>query len=285
MRKKPVPQLLNMVRLFVYWSLVTGHSALAYADVPHLIRYQGQAVDAQGVSLEGPYNLTFRLYAAETDGTVLWQEIHPAVPLSHGQFSVLLGQLTPLNSMDWATPCWLSVQVNTEPELLPRQRITSVPLAVRAEVAEELANPVTTSTIADDAHALVPAEAIILWSGTSCPEGYSRFSALDGKFLVADSSYNEAAGGSNTKDISHTHGAGSYAGPNHTHGAGSYLVTNTNTHGGGCCGGGVNNGQTYITGTSDSGGTGAVTGTSATGGSTSIDIRPAFATVLLCKKG
>ena len=35
--------------------------------------------------------------------------------------------------MDWATPCWLSVQVNTEPELAPRQRITSVPLALMAE--------------------------------------------------------------------------------------------------------------------------------------------------------
>ena len=57
--------------------------AVAWADVPHLIRYQGQAVDAQGVPLEGPYTLTFRLYTAETDGAILWQETHEQVPLAH----------------------------------------------------------------------------------------------------------------------------------------------------------------------------------------------------------
>ena len=30
-----------------------------HAAVPHLVRYQGQAVDNQGVPLQGPYNLTF----------------------------------------------------------------------------------------------------------------------------------------------------------------------------------------------------------------------------------
>ena len=34
------------------------------AQVPHLIRYQGQAIDAKGVPLEGPHDLTFRLYDA-----------------------------------------------------------------------------------------------------------------------------------------------------------------------------------------------------------------------------
>ena len=32
----------------------------ASAQVPKLIRYQGQAVDSAGVPLEGPYTLTFR---------------------------------------------------------------------------------------------------------------------------------------------------------------------------------------------------------------------------------
>ena len=41
----------------------------AFAQVPALIRYQGQAVDRQSAPLEGPYTLTFRLYDAQTAGT------------------------------------------------------------------------------------------------------------------------------------------------------------------------------------------------------------------------
>jgi len=260
-----------------HWSL--GH--LAWADVPHLVRYQGQAADENEVPLEGPYDLTFRLYDAETTGTVLWQETQPAIPITKGHFSVLLGSVTPLDGMPWTSPCWLAIQINAEPELTPRQRITSVPLAI---TAERLAVPVTTSTITDDAHSLVPSGVLVLSPGGACPEGYTRFAALDGKFLVADTTYQPAAGGSHTKDLSHAHGAGSYAGPSHTHtfttgGESQRPGDPTSPYAGGA----GENRHTH-TGATDSGGTGAITGTSATGGSSSLDIRPAFATVLLCQK-
>ena len=266
----------------------------AFADVPPLIRYQGQAVDSKGVPLEGPYTLTFRLYDAETGGTKVWEEIQANVQLTGGQFSVLLGQVTPLSAMDWSKACWLSVQVNSEPELAPRQRITSVPLAIRAgtaetaatatlaQKAEQLTAPVTTSTITDDANGLVPSGAILLVSSASCPTGYTRLTALDGKFLVGGATFNAAAGGSNTKDLSHTHGAGSYAGPSHTHTGTTGKAASQNGSGQ------VDNQWNPPTHThpftTDPGGTGAVTGTSATGGAAAQDIRPAFATVLLCKK-
>ena len=111
-------------------------SSRVSAEVPHLIRYQGQAVDSQGVPLQGPYHLTFRLYDADTGGTVVWQEIQANVPITKGHFSILLGQVTALN-VDWSKPCWLSTQIGSDPELLPRQRITSVPFALRAAVAEQ----------------------------------------------------------------------------------------------------------------------------------------------------
>ncbi len=111
---------------------------LAAADVPQLVRYQGTAVDSQGIPLEGPYNLTFRLYNAETSGNKVWEEAHAAVPLSNGHFSVLLGQHVSLSAMEWSHSCWLSVQVNGDSELLPRQQITSVPLALQTESAERI---------------------------------------------------------------------------------------------------------------------------------------------------
>lgn len=112
------------------------------AAVSHLVRYQGQAVDSQGVPLQGPYALTFRLYDADAGGTVVWQEVQANVPINKGHFSVLLGQVTSL-TVDWSQSLWLSIQVGTDPELLPRQRITSVPLAIRAEVAEGLTSAIT----------------------------------------------------------------------------------------------------------------------------------------------
>jgi hypothetical protein len=268
-------------------AVLVGLSTSASAGVPHLIRYQGQAVDSNGVPLEGPYTLTFRLYNAETAGTVMWDEQQVNIQLSGGHFSVLLGQVNSLQGVNWTLSLWLSVQVNTDPELAPRQRITSVPLAI---TAEKLAVPVTTSTITDDANRLVPSGAIILWTGASCPTGYTRLSALDDRFLVGGTSYAAAAGGSNTKDISHTHGSGSYAGPNHTHSlprdgwgianldfAGRMQTSQGNGGGYGSLTAGNDN-------TSGANGTGPVTGTSSMGGSSSLDIRPAYATVLLCKK-
>jgi len=74
------------------------------------VRYQGQAVDSQGVPLQGPYTLTFRLYDADTAGTIVWQEQQANVPLNEGHFSVLLGQVTALN-VDWSQSLWLSIQM------------------------------------------------------------------------------------------------------------------------------------------------------------------------------
>ena len=148
-------------------------TSLVFAQVPALIRYQGQAVDSQSVPLEGPYTLTFRLYDALTGGNEVWREIQAGVVFTSGHFSVLLGNGTvapgspPLGAMNWSQPLWLSVQVGTDPELAPRQPITSVPLAIRAATAEQLTTPVTTSTITDDAHSLVPSGGIILWDGAS----------------------------------------------------------------------------------------------------------------------
>jgi hypothetical protein len=117
-------------------SLLPMHRAVA--QVPPLIRFQGQAVDSQGVPLEGPYTLTFRLYDTVTAGTKLWEETQTNVALSKGHFSVLLGQVASLASMNWSQPRWLAIQVGTQPELSPRQQFTSVPLALRAEMAEQV---------------------------------------------------------------------------------------------------------------------------------------------------
>ncbi len=124
--------------------LCTPVSAVS-AAVPHLIRYQGQAVDSKGVGLEGPYTLIFRLYDAPTGGTKVWEETQPNVPVSQGYFAVLLGSVKPLDAVDWSKSLWLGVEVDQDPQVLeelsPRQQMTSVPLAI---TAEQLSGPITT---------------------------------------------------------------------------------------------------------------------------------------------
>ncbi len=111
--------------------------ATSDAQALSLIRYQGQAVNAQGVPLEGTHALVFRLYDAETGGNKVWEETQVNVPLTGGYFSVLLGQVTSLSTVDWAAkPLWLAIKVDNDPELTSRQRITSVPLAIRSQLAE-----------------------------------------------------------------------------------------------------------------------------------------------------
>ena len=187
-----------------------------HGAVPQLIRYQGQAVDSQGTPLEELYTLTFKLYTAATNGTIVWQEPHPNVVLSGGHFSVLLGDTQSLQGVDWTQPLWFGVQVNSDPELEPRQQITSVPLAI---TAEKLAVPVTTSTITDDANRLVPSGAVILWTSAACPTGYSRLSSMDGAMLKAGS----ASSGPNT--------AGAAELPTHSHTvSGSTSTDGTHRH-------------------------------------------------------
>lgn len=246
----------------------------ALAQVPPLIRYQGQAVDAKGVPLEGPYTLTFRLYSAETAGTKLWEEVQPNIPLSKGHFSVLLGSVTPLTGMDWSQPCWLAIQVNTEPELAPRQQITSVPLAI---TAEQLATPIATSAITDDAKRLVPTGAIILWRGATCPSGYTRVAAWDGAMLKAGSVATGPVPSGPTELPAHSHGAGSYTGPEHTHNIWTDVNIRQPLQSNGIAGNYTYNAE-WKTVMIQPAGAGPVTGTSASAGSGTV------VTVVLCQK-
>jgi len=243
------------------------------AAVPHLVRYQGQAVDNAGVPLQGPYTLTFRLYDADTVGNIVWQEQQANVPLNKGHFSVLLGQVTTLN-VDWSQPLWLSIQVGTDPELLPRQRITSVPLAIRAEVAESL----VTSAI--------PSGAIILWVSGSCPTGYTRLTTLDGKFLASGATFNANAGGQDSVTVgtstagSHSH---SISGTTSNESDGRYLIANAGGPADRICGGDGTCPTTRVPHTHSAGSLAAATAGDHSH-SVSFDNRPAFATVLLCQK-
>jgi len=70
----------------------------ALAQIPLTMSFQGQLTDGDGNPVaDGPFDLTFRLYDDASDGTMLWEEIHPKVDVVRGLFNVILGSTDPLN--------------------------------------------------------------------------------------------------------------------------------------------------------------------------------------------
>ena len=117
----------------------------------------------------------------------------------------------------------------------------------------------------------LPSGAIFFMISGSCPSGTTDVSATYAdKFLRVSATAGTLAGSD-----THTHAAGSYAGPSHTHS----VSINTLTSGGSgdpkFSGGSTAHAHTATT---DAGGTGTVTGTSASGSTL-----PAYVTAKLCQ--
>ncbi|VAX37221.1 hypothetical protein MNBD_UNCLBAC01-817 [hydrothermal vent metagenome] len=236
------------------------------ADIPELINFQGRVTDTAGTPLNGDYSITFRIYDAQSGGAILWNETQSTVSVNNGIFSILLGSVSTLN-IAFDIPYWISMEVNNDGEMTPRQAITSVGYSFHAK----------TSDSADNG---IPVGTIIIRRGVSCPAGYTRVTELDGKFLTGGSTYNAAVGGSNTSNHGGNTGNTSLSiaqMPSHNHPA-KYRT-----------GDGINRAvETYDKTESYSTDTTLIENTG--GGQphnhliSSDDNRPEFSTVLLCEK-
>ncbi len=116
-----------------------------FADIPHLINYQGKLTDKDNKPvIDGTYPVTFRIYDSETAGSLLWEETQ-SITAQKGVFSVLLGGVTNLD-LSFDKPYFLEIKVKDE-VLSPRQRIASVGYAYRAENANQAQNATTVDAI------------------------------------------------------------------------------------------------------------------------------------------
>jgi hypothetical protein len=124
--------------LVVLFVIVLSLSPSLLAEVPRLINYQGILTDSGGLPINGTPDLTVRIYADSTAGaTALWTEPHTGVQVDDGLFNVILGSVTTIpDSLFEEAERWLGITVGVDPEMTPRMRITSVPWALRADVAE-----------------------------------------------------------------------------------------------------------------------------------------------------
>jgi len=108
---------------------------------PTRINHQGFLTDPQGAPLNGSVSLAFGLFAVAQGGTSLWSETQNGVAVVDGVYSVELGSQVPLDAAVLAGPeRWLEVSVNGE-LMTPRQRLDSVPYALRAQELDGPALP------------------------------------------------------------------------------------------------------------------------------------------------
>ncbi len=104
-------------------------TAVAQAQVPPVINYQGQLLDASGNPANGNFAMVFAIFDVPTGGTALYTETQN-VTVSNGVFNALIGSATPIPQtlFDGSTNRLLEITVNGT-VLTPRRPFGSVPYA------------------------------------------------------------------------------------------------------------------------------------------------------------
>ncbi len=123
----------NILVLACSWVCLLG---IAQAAVPKTIHYQGKLTESDGTPVVGEHTVTMRLYDAFTAGTKRWEEQHRLNFLreDQGVLSLDLGSRTPFEGLvSFNDPVFLSIEIDTGGELVPRQALTSVGYALNAD--------------------------------------------------------------------------------------------------------------------------------------------------------
>lgn len=114
--------------------------------------YLGILADASGKPIIASTSIIFSIYASDIGGTALWSEPHNKVtPALTGAFGVALGSIVPISPLLFKdnSTLYLGIKVANDPEMTPRQRITSAAFAFSADTAtprEGYGNPVAIGT-------------------------------------------------------------------------------------------------------------------------------------------
>jgi hypothetical protein len=137
-------RLAGFVAVIVVGLLPLGNVASA---VPAQLSHQGRLFDANGKALSGQHTLELFISDAATAGNTLHTESFD-VTLDNGYYSVTLGKETAFAAGLFASSdaLYLGLRVDGGDELLPRQRLNSVPYALYADTATSLGGGVVDAT-------------------------------------------------------------------------------------------------------------------------------------------
>ncbi|MBP9855823.1 MAG: tail fiber domain-containing protein [Candidatus Pacebacteria bacterium] len=140
---------LAVILLFTLLPLLNVEAAPNYQ-----INYQGKLHDSAGDPVtNGDYDIVFNLYTASSGGSPIWTESHTGandVTTADGLFSVMLGSITSIASVNFNQTLYLGVTVEADSEMTPRKVLGTVPSAFEADKLDGLtsADFISTSTTA-----------------------------------------------------------------------------------------------------------------------------------------
>ena len=201
---------LNLARLakLVIALSLTAATVLA-GNIPNTLNYQGTLTDSTGKPVTAAAkSVTFKLYTSALGGAAFWTEPQ-SVPVTNGQFSAVLGNSVSLPTDKFTGNTYVGITVDSGPEMLPRQKLTSVAYALKAADA-------------------IPKGVIVMWSGAGgqVPEGWALCDGTNGtpnlkdKFVIGVGLTSiGTTGGASTINLSHSHTVNSHTHPgvNHLH--------------------------------------------------------------------
>lgn len=118
---------LRIAICLVLFSITLALPVLA-ASIPTTLSYQGTLTDKSGTPISASRTVVFSLYTVDTGGTAFWTETQTLV-VTGGRLGATLGITTPLDIGKFGGDTWLGIAVQGEPEMTPRQKMTSVPYA------------------------------------------------------------------------------------------------------------------------------------------------------------
>ena len=107
-------------------------------DPPPLLQLQGRLTDAAGTPLhQAGVSVAVRLYDVAVGGSALFTETH-VLDVAHGLASLEIGSSTPLDPALFAASAalWVGLEVDGEPEMTPRLRLTAAAYAALAGTAD-----------------------------------------------------------------------------------------------------------------------------------------------------
>ncbi|MDB5266939.1 MAG: exported protein of unknown function, partial [Parcubacteria group bacterium] len=170
-------------------SFVTPANAATWnASFTPEINYQGRLVTPADAAVpDGLYNIRFKLYTASSGGSPIWTETLSGanqVQVTSGLFSVMLGAVTSLTTIDFNQVLYLTIEVggtggspSWDGEMTPRKVLGAVPAAMTAYTLNGLDS---TQFVRSDANSTITGDLIINGNSTTTAATTTRFFSTTG---------------------------------------------------------------------------------------------------------
>ena len=190
---------LSLILIFMLPSVVSG--------VPVFLTHQGHVVDSDSAPMTGVAETTFKLYSQPVGGSAIWTQ-QMSVTFDNGFYSVVLGPGSPELSTDIfdGSTLYLGITLDGIEEFVPRNQITTVPYAIRAEIADTAELAERANSLSEDLSSLTLPRGPVsdLPTAENSNQGQIYFATDDGNVYYSNGSEwinLTQSGGSGTGDI------------------------------------------------------------------------------------